>query len=82
MSNNDSVDWQKPPAEEIVQKVLKKVQNGSIVLFHSGAATTIEALPAVITGLREKGYRFVTVGEMLLTGETKIDHTGRQMPAA
>ena len=51
------------------------------MLFHSGAATTLEALPDVIAGLREKGYRFTTVGEMLLKGETVMDHTGRQMPA-
>lgn len=68
-------------ADEITERILNKVQNGSIVLFHSGAATTLEALPDVIAGLREKGYRFTTVGEMLLKGETVMDHTGRQMPA-
>lgn len=77
----DSVDWKKPPAEEIVKKVVGKAQNGSIVLFHSGAATTMEALPDVIAGLREKGFAFTTVGNLLLEGETVIDHTGRQMLA-
>ena len=77
----DSVDWKKPPAEEIVQKVVGKAQNGSIVLFHSGAATTLQALPDVIAGLREKGFGFSTVGDLLLDGETAIDHTGRQIPA-
>lgn len=32
----DSVDWQRPPADEITERILNKVQNGSIVLFHSG----------------------------------------------
>lgn len=77
----DSVDWKKPPAEEIVQKVVGKAQNGSILLFHSGAATTLQALPRVIAGLREKGLGFTTVGDLLLDGETAIDHTGRQIPA-
>ena len=77
----DSIDWKKPPAEEITERILTKVQNGSIVLFHSGAATTLEALPDVIAGLREKGYCFTTVGDLLLKGETVMDHTGRQMPA-
>ena len=76
----DSVDWKKPPAKEIVRKVVGKAQNGSIVLFHSGAATTMEALLDVIAGLREKGFRFAKVGELLLEGETAIDHTGRQVP--
>lgn len=77
----DSVDWQKPPADEMTRKVVENVQNGSIVLFHSGADTTMEALPDVIAGLREKGYRFTTVGNLLLKGETVTDHTGRQLPA-
>lgn len=77
----DSVDWQKPPADEMTRKVVENVQNGSIVLFHSGADTTMEALPDVIAGLREKGYRFTTVGNLLLKGETVTDHTGRQIPA-
>ena len=77
----DSIDWKKPPAEEITERILTKVQNGSIVLFHSGAATTLKALPDVIAGLREKGYCFTTVGDLLLKGETVMDHTGRQMPA-
>lgn len=46
------------------------------MLFHSGAATTLEALPDVIAGLREKGYCFTTVGDLLLKGETVMDHTG------
>lgn len=77
----DSIDWKKPPAKEITERILTKVQNGSIVLFHSGAATTLEALPDVIAGLRAKGYFFTTVGDLLLKGETVMDHTGRQMPA-
>ena len=77
----DSVDWQKPPADEMTRKVVENVQNGSIVLFHSGADTTMEALPDVIAGLREKGYRFTTVGNLFLKGETVTDHTGRQLPA-
>ena len=77
----DSIDWKKPPAKEITERILTKVQNGSIVLFHSGAATTLEALPDVIAGLRAKGYCFTTVGDLLLKGETVMDHTGRQMPA-
>lgn len=77
----DSVDWKKPAPQEMTKKVLGGVQNGSIFLFHSGAATTLDALPDIIAGLKEKGYGFTTVGKLLLPGETSIDHTGRQKPA-
>ena len=81
MSNNDSVDWKKPSPEEMTKRILGGVQNGSILLFHSGAATTLDALPGILAGLKERSYQFTTVGELLLNGETSIDHTGRQKPA-
>lgn len=74
----DSVDWKKPSPEEMTKKILDSVQNGSILLFHSGAATTLDALPGILMGLKEKDYQFTTVGELLLNGETSVDHTGRQ----
>ncbi len=46
----DSVDWQRPPADEITERILNKVQNGSIVLFHSGAATTLKRYQTLSPG--------------------------------
>lgn len=60
----DTVDWKRPPADTIVQRVLGKIEPGSIVLMHP-TAPTVEALPRILSSLREKGYRFVTVSELL-----------------
>jgi peptidoglycan/xylan/chitin deacetylase (PgdA/CDA1 family) len=52
----------------IVDNVLRGVKPGSIVLMHDGGgdrAATIQALPQIITALRQRGYRFVTVPELL-----------------
>ena len=52
----------------IATHVFERVQPGSIILLHlmyEGRATSREALPLIIDGLRERGYRFVTVGELL-----------------
>jgi peptidoglycan/xylan/chitin deacetylase (PgdA/CDA1 family) len=52
----------------MTQYVLDNVRPGSIVLMHpwsAGNAATREALPMILTGLRERGYRFVTVSELL-----------------
>jgi peptidoglycan/xylan/chitin deacetylase (PgdA/CDA1 family) len=53
--------------EKLVEWVLKKVQPGSIVVMHINHLKfhTAEALPAIIQGLRTRGYVLVTVGEML-----------------
>ena len=81
----DSLDWKEIPADEIVQRVTKKVQPGSIVLFHNAALHTPEALPTILETLIQEGYTFVPISQLILTGEYNadytIDHTGRQSPA-
>lgn len=55
-------------AADIVERTLKAVKPGSIILLHDGGgdrATTRKALPTLIRRLRQKGYRFVTVPELL-----------------
>ena len=41
----DSLDWKDPTPDQICQRVLKRVQPGSIVLFHNAAKNTPAALP-------------------------------------
>ena len=78
----DSLDWKGIDADEICDRVLKRVEPGSIVLFHNAAEHTPEALPCILSELRSRGYTIVPVSELLLEGETRIDHTGKQLPAA
>lgn len=55
----------------MADRVLAAATPGEIVLMHVGAHPTdhstldADALPAVITGLRERGYRFVTLDALL-----------------
>ena len=80
----DSLDWKELEAPEIVERVTKRVQPGSIVLFHNAALHTPEALPTIIEALLQEGYTFVPISQLILPGEYHtdytIDHTGRQCP--
>ena len=76
----DSLDWKEISADEIVQRVMSKVQPGSIVLFHNAALHTPEALPTILEGLLRQGFRIVPISQLLLDGDYTIDHTGRQLP--
>jgi peptidoglycan/xylan/chitin deacetylase (PgdA/CDA1 family) len=65
----DPRDYAHPGAEEIARRVLAESHSGAIVLLHDGSpegnesrAQTVEALPAILEGLRDRGYRFVRVG--------------------
>ena len=81
----DSLDWKDLPAGEITERVVSRVQPGSIVLFHNAALHTPEALPAILETLLQEGYTFVPISELILPGEYNvdytIDHTGRQFAA-
>lgn len=74
--DTDPQDFTSPPAAAIVHRVLAGnpadpdpgVHPGAIVLMHDGGGdrrNTVAALPSLITGLRARGYRFVTVPELL-----------------
>lgn len=55
-----------------VKNVLRDAQPGGIVLMHDGGGDrrrTVQALPGIIQGLKAKGYRFVTVPELLEMGK-------------
>jgi peptidoglycan/xylan/chitin deacetylase (PgdA/CDA1 family) len=53
--------------ERITRAVLRDARGGSIIVFHMNrrGPHTAEVLPAVIAGLRQKGYELVTVGTLL-----------------
>jgi probable sporulation protein (polysaccharide deacetylase family) len=60
----DTIDWQRPSPDVVRDRVINKAHNGGIVLMHP-TAPTVQALPAIIDGLRDQGYELVTVGNML-----------------
>jgi peptidoglycan/xylan/chitin deacetylase (PgdA/CDA1 family) len=66
--NVDPSDWARPGASAIVARVLAQVQPGSIIVSHDGGgnrAQTLAAYPAIIHSLRARGYRIVTIPELL-----------------
>ncbi len=65
--DTDSKDWMRPGADKIVNNVLSKTFPGDIILLHASdsALQTIDALPRIIDGLNEKGYKIVTVTQLL-----------------
>ncbi|TVR13393.1 MAG: polysaccharide deacetylase family protein [Phormidium sp. GEM2.Bin31] len=56
------------PRDGIIERVLNGIHPGAIVLFHDGGGPrhhTVAALPVIIKELRERGYEFVTVPELM-----------------
>lgn len=59
----DPRDWAEPGAGVITSRVLKASSNGAVILLHSTHGQTVEALPGIISGLRERGFSFLTVSD-------------------
>ncbi|MEM5770495.1 MAG: polysaccharide deacetylase family protein, partial [Bacillota bacterium] len=60
----DTVDWKKPSPEVIKARVLKKAQNGAIVLMHP-TEPTLAALPELISELKQQGYVLEPVSSII-----------------
>jgi peptidoglycan/xylan/chitin deacetylase (PgdA/CDA1 family) len=68
MWNIDPRDWSLPGVGEIEGNIIANARNGGITELHFGGGPrfeTLESLPTIITNLRARGYRFVTLAQML-----------------
>ena len=75
----DSLDWKdNATPDTIYQKVTGKVKNGSIVLFHNDAEHTPAALPNILKTLKEQGYEFVFIEDLIYKDNYEIIHDGTQ----
>ena len=69
----DSLDWKTKNATSISHEILSTTTNGSIILMHDIHDATADALPSVLRNLKEQGYSFVTVSQLLeWSGDTGI----------
>lgn len=82
-----SVDWRQIKPRAILRRISRYVRPGAILLFHDSGAlvrregasreNTVESLPMVIDYLHAKGYKMVTVSEMLRRlEEEELEPTG------
>jgi len=75
----DSLDWQSnATADSIYNRVVSKVQNGSIILCHNDAEHTPEALPRILEHLQKDGYEFVFISDLIYKDNYEIKHDGTQ----
>ncbi len=74
----DSLDWKNLSATEIAMRIINGVKPGSIILCHNNGLHTAEALPLIFSTLKNRGYEFVPIGELIYKNGYTIDHNGRQ----
>ncbi|CAM3538337.1 polysaccharide deacetylase family protein [Pseudostreptobacillus hongkongensis] len=63
--NVDSEDWKSRNVDTIISRVLDKVKDGDIVLFHDLYKESYESVSIMLPILKERGFQFVSYSEML-----------------
>ena len=61
----DPLDWKYRNADAVKTKILNGTVNGSIILAHDIHKSTVDAMPDTFDGLLAKGFKFVTVSELI-----------------
>ena len=62
-------DWEDPGPELITNRLVSDIATGSIVLNHDPEPDTVDAMAETLDRLLDKGFRFVTVSELIALGE-------------
>lgn len=66
--NDEAHDWATPGTNVIVYRILNLARDGGIILLHDGGGfrtQTVAALPIIITALKQRGFTFVTIPQLL-----------------
>lgn len=74
----DTLDWKGLSANEIFNRVKNSVKNGSIILCHNNSEYILEALPLIISFLKEDGYQMVKLSELVYENNYIVDNNGLQ----
>lgn len=74
----DSHDWMDKTTLQITARVLDRVKEGSIVLFHNNADHILDVLPLVLDRLKMRGFKCVKLSELIYFDNYTIDSKGEQ----
>ena len=71
----DPYDWKRPGPAVVRNRILQETRPGSIVLSHDIHPGTIEAMPSTFDALEAKGFKFVTVSELIRAAAAQPSRT-------
>lgn len=78
----DPLDWKRPGPSVVCSRILSHTTAGSIILAHDLHSQTVDAMPATLDGLLQRGFKFVTVSQLLaMKGDTSTAQATAATPA-
>lgn len=76
--NLDTLDYSGLTGEEMWKRLDSKLAYGSIILSHNGTKHTADSLDMLLTNIENKGFKVVTVSELIYKENYYIDVNGTQ----
>lgn len=61
----DPLDWKRPGPSVVASRILTGTTAGGIVLAHDLHSQTVDAMPSTLDGLLKRGFKFVTVSQLI-----------------
>ena len=77
----DTNDWRKPGVSTVISRAVNGAKPGSIILVHDIHASTVDAVEGIVRGLQNRGFRLVTVSELISIGQRYANSAGVSAPA-
>ena len=75
----DSLDWKDISASDIAGRVIKKSDNGSIILFHNNSDNIIDGLKMCLEYFESKETQVVPIGDLIYYDNYSINNQGVQI---
>lgn len=72
----DTADWKHPGVSVVTNRAVGNARNGSIILLHDIHASTLAAVEGIVTGLQRRGFKLVTVSELIDMGRRAAQGEG------
>ncbi len=78
----DTEDWRRPGVGVVVDRAVSKARPGSIILVHDIHASTLAAVEGIVSGLQARGFKLVTVSQLMALGRRAAGVADAPAPAA
>lgn len=78
----DPLDWKEPGPSIVARRIIHETKPGSIIISHDIHAQTITAMPETFDALAAKGFKFVTVSELLSLAVSSPSSPPKAVPAS
>lgn len=77
----DTLDWRHPGVQKVINTAVGQAKPGSIILVHDIHASTVAAIEGIVQGLQARGFKLVTVSQLIALANRAAGQSAEAAPA-